>query len=191
MEKDQLRTELQNGVRSIAPSQRAEKSRKACGNLIRTPEFRNAGTVMAYLALPDEIDTHEIILAGWQQEKLMCAPRISWQQRHMIPVRLNTLETEFSTEVANLPNPTEGVPVPFEEIDLIVIPGLGFDESGNRLGRGGSYYDRFLSNEKIDAIRCGLCFDRQLIDYVPTKHYDESMDLVVTDERVIRFKRKK
>jgi len=191
MEKAQLRTDLQKGVRSITASQRAEKSYKACRNIIQTPEFRKAGTVMAYLALPDEVDTHEVILAGWQQEKLICAPKISWQQRHMIPVRIDTLETEFSTDVANLPNPVEGAPVPFGEIDLIIVPGLGFDKDGNRLGRGGSYYDRFLSNREIRAVRCGLCFDRQLIDCVPTKHYDEPMDMVVTDERVIRCEREK
>lgn len=191
MTKEQLRTKLQRDIRSISSSDREQKSRKACKNVIQTPEFQQAGTVMVYLALPDEIDTHEIILAGWQQNKLVCAPKISWRQRHMIPVRISTLETGFSTEVANLRNPTEGTPVPFGEIDFIVIPGLGFDKNGSRLGRGASYYDRFLSNHEIKGVRCGLGFEKQLIDYVPVKHYDEPMDLVITDRQVIRCKRKK
>jgi 5-formyltetrahydrofolate cyclo-ligase len=189
MGKAELRTDLQKGMRLLDSSQRTGKSRDACKNLIRTPEFQNSGTIMVYLALPHEVDTHEIILAGWQGGKVVCVPKISWQQRRMIPVRLNTLETEFSTEVAGLRNPIEGFPVPFEEIDMIVIPGLGFDRKGNRLGRGGAYYDKFLSNGQLKAVRCGLAFEQQLIDSVPTDKYDEPIDLLVTDKQALRFKR--
>jgi 5-formyltetrahydrofolate cyclo-ligase len=106
-------------------------------------------------------------------------------------VQINSLETEFSTEVAGLRNPVAGLPVPFEEIDLVVTPALAFDRKGNRLGRGGSYYDRFFTNEKLLASKCGFAFAEQLIDSIPVAEHDVPVDFLVTDEGVIYFHERK
>lgn len=142
---------------------------------------------MMYLSLPHEVDTSEAIFHAWQLGKTVAVPKISWQQRHMIPVQINSLETSFSTEVADLRNPTAGVPIPFGEIDLVVTPALGFDRKGNRLGRGGSYYDRFFSNEELKTQRCGFAFTEQLIDSIPVTEQDEPVNFLVTDEEIIYF----
>lgn len=188
MEKEQLRRELRKGLLEISPEQRSEKSRRACQNLISTPQFQNASVVMLYLSMPHEVDTSEAILSAWQLGKTVVVPKVSWQQRHMIPVQINSLETGFSTEVAGLRNPITGVPVPFEDIDLVVTPGLGFDRNGNRLGRGGSYYDRFFANPQLKAQKCGLAFAEQLVDSVPVAEHDQSIDFLVTDEKIMYFK---
>ena len=142
---------------------------------------------MLYLSLPHEVDTSEAILYAWQLGKIVVVPKISWEQRHMIPVRINSLETGFSTEAAGLRNPITGVPIPFEEIDLVVAPALGFDRKGNRLGRGGSYYDRFFANEKLKASRCGFVFSEQIIESVPVADHDKRVDFLVTDKEIIYF----
>ena len=187
MDKGQLRLRLQRCLLEMSAEQRSEKSRKACQNLISTPQFQRASAVMMYLSLPHEVDTSEAILCAWQLGKIVAVPKISWQQRHMIPVRINSLETSFSTEVAGLRNPVTGVPMPFEEIDLVVTPALGFDRKGNRLGRGGSYYDRFFANKELSAPRCGFAFTEQLIDSIPVTELDEVVDFLVTDEQVMYF----
>jgi 5-formyltetrahydrofolate cyclo-ligase len=187
MEKGPLRQELQKRLLEMTGEQRTAKSRKACRNLISTPQFQNASVVMMYLSLPHEVNTSDAILCAWQLGKIVAVPKISWQQRHMIPVLINSLETEFSTEVAGLRNPVAGTPVPFEEINLVVTPALGFDRKGNRLGRGGSYYDRFFANEKLSAPRCGFAFSEQLIDSIPVAEHDVPVDFLVTDEGVIYF----
>jgi 5-formyltetrahydrofolate cyclo-ligase len=105
----------------------------------------------------------------------------------MIPVRINSLETGFSTGSSWLRNPVAGVPVPFEEIDLVVTPALGFDREGNRLGRGGSYYDRFFANKQVRAARCGFAFAEQLLGSIPVTERDEPVDFLVTDEGILYF----
>jgi len=187
MDKEQLRLMLRRRLLEMSVEQRGEKSRKACQNLVSTAQFQDALTVMMYLSMPQEIDTSEAILHAWQVGKEVCVPKVSWEQRHMLPVRINSLETGFSTEVAGLRNPITGVPIPFGEIDLVVAPALGFDRRGNRLGRGGSYYDRFFANEEVAASRCGFAFAEQLIDSVPVVESDVPMDFLVTDEEVIYF----
>jgi 5-formyltetrahydrofolate cyclo-ligase len=191
MDKAQLRRELQNRVLAIPPEQRSEKSHRACQNLTSTPQFQQASTVMMYLSLPHEVDTSEAILHAWQQGKIVAVPKISWQQRHMIPVQINSLETEFSTETSGLRNPVTGVPVPFNEIELVVAPAIGFDKKGNRLGRGGSFYDRFFANEQLEAIRCGFAFAEQVVDSIPVTESDEPVDFLVTDQEVIYLKNQK
>lgn len=80
-----------------------------------------------------------------------------------------------------------GVPIPIGEIDLVVTPAVAFDDEGNRLGRGGSYYDRFFANEKLKAVKCGFAFAEQRIDSVPVTDHDQPVDFLVTDEEVIYF----
>ena len=191
MDKAELRRKLQNSLISMPPEQREEKSRKACRNLLSTPQFQNASTIMMYLTLPHEADTSEAILCAWQLGKTVAVPKMSWEQRHMIPVRINSLETGFSTGASGLRNPIAGVPVPFGDIDLVVTPALGFDKKGNRLGRGGSYYDRFFANAELKAARCGFGFAEQLVDSIPVTDHDEPVDIVVTDEEIIYFDNQK
>ncbi len=187
MNKERLRLQLQKSLLAMPSDLRSEKSQKACRNLISTSQFQNASAVMMYLSLPHEVDTSEAILCAWQLGKTVAVPKISWQQRHMIPVQINSLETGFSTEVADLRNPVTGTPMPFEEIDLVVTPALGFDRKGNRLGRGGSYYDRFFANEELKASRCGFAFAEQLVESVPVTPADKPVDFLVTDEEVVYF----
>jgi 5-formyltetrahydrofolate cyclo-ligase len=187
MDKSQLRRQLRSRLLGMSSQQRADKSKKACHNLIETPQFQNADVIMMYLALPHEADTASAILHAWQQGKMVVVPKISWQQRHIIPVQITSLETGFATEPSGLRNPVSGVPIPTEEIDLVVTPGLGFDKKGNRLGRGGAYYDRFFEHQQLKAHRCGFAFDEQLIDLLPVHDHDKLMDLLVTDKEVLYF----
>jgi len=185
MDKAELRRKLMDCLLAIPSEQRSERSRKACRNLVSTEQFQGASTVMMFLSLPHEVDTSEAILHAWQLGKAVAVPKISWQQRHMIPVRINSLETGFSTGASGLRNPIAGMPVPFGEIDLVVTPALGFDKKGNRLGRGGSYYDRFFANEELKAARCGFGFAEQIVELIPVTKHDEPVDIVVTDEEII------
>jgi len=189
MEKGQLREKFQKRLLELSDEQRSQKSKKACRNLISTRQFQSASVVMMYLSLPHEVDTSEAILCAWQLNKIVAVPKVSWQQRHMIPVRINSLETGFSTEVAGLRNPVTGVPVPFEEIELVVTPGLGFDRDGNRLGRGGGYYDKFFTNHELDVSRCGFAFSEQVIREVLATSKDEPVDFLVTDDEILYFNR--
>jgi len=191
MDKAELRRKLMDCLLAIPSEQRNERSRKACRNLVSTAEFQSASTIMMFLSLPHEVDTSDAILHAWQLGKAVAAPKISWQQRHMIPVLINSLETGFSTGASGLRNPISGLPVPFGDIDLVVTPALGFDKKGNRLGRGGSYYDRFFANAELKADRCGFAFAEQLLDSIPVTEHDEPVEILVTDEEIIYFNNQK
>ena len=188
MDKAQMRQQLRKRLITLSDRQRDADGKKACQNLINTEQFKQASVVMFYLSLPHEIDATLAILHAWQQEKMVAVPKVSWQQRHMIPVEINSLETGLAPEAGGLRNPITGVPVPLEDIDLVVTPGLAFDKKGNRLGRGGSYYDRFFDAQQLRASKCGFAFSQQVVESVPADNRDKPVDFLVTEEGVIQCK---
>jgi 5-formyltetrahydrofolate cyclo-ligase len=189
MVKDSLRLKLRKSLERINKEQRAQKSKKACQNLISTPQFQDASVIMMFLSLPDEIDTTEAIQHGWHEGKTIIVPKVYWEEKYMIPVKIDSFDDAFSTEVAGLRNPVTDESVPLEQIDLVVTPALGFDRTGHRIGRSGGFYDRFFSNEKLRAKKCGFGFKEQVLetDLVPAAVTDVPVDFLVTDEQIIYF----
>lgn len=184
-----MRQKLRNCLEQIDEKQRAEKSKKACQNLISTPQFQDASVIMIFLSLPDETDTTEAIRYGWREGKIITVPKVYWEEKYMIPVKIDSFDDAFSTEVAGLRNPVTDESVPLEQIDLVVTPALGFDRAGHRIGRSGGFYDRFFAHEKLRAKKCGLGFKEQVLetDLVPAAATDVPIDFLVTDEQIIYF----
>ncbi|MHC4759022.1 MAG: 5-formyltetrahydrofolate cyclo-ligase, partial [Planctomycetota bacterium] len=158
MDKNEWRVELKSCLESLQEDHRAQKSSRACEKLVSTTQFHNSSVVMMYLSIPFEADPSDAILHAWQLGKIVAVPKVIWEDKHMLAVQINSLEADFSFEVSGLRNPMKGIPVPFSDIDLVITPGLGFDKTGNRLGRGGAYYDRFFAHQELRAKRCGFGF---------------------------------
>jgi len=186
MDKAQMRRDLRTRLKELGDDERIGCSRDACQHLVNADQFKHASVVMFYLSLPHEIDVTPAILYAWQQGKTVAVPKVSWQQRHMIGVEITSLETGVVTEESGLRNPITGIPVPPDDIDLVVTPGPAFDKKGNRLGRGGSYYDRFFDSNKLSACKCGFAFSQQIVEDVPVDSQDVPMDLVVTEAGVTK-----
>ena len=185
MDKKQLRSRLRNSLNHLTESRRSDMSKKACRALIDTEQFRRASVIMFFLSMPREIDTTAAILNAWQNQKIVAVPKVSPHQKHMIPIRIHSLESGISTDQRGLRNPVTGPPVPPEDIQLVVTPGLAFDKNGNRLGRGASYYDRFFAAKQLNAAKCGFAFSCQIMNDVPVENHDQKVDLLVTDKEII------
>jgi 5-formyltetrahydrofolate cyclo-ligase len=183
--KRRLRSRMRQSLRDAGDRRRVGKNQQACRNLIATPQFQDASAIMMYLPLPYEVDPSESILAAWRCGKAVAVPRVSRQEKKMFPVQIRSLKSGFAPDVIGLRNPVIGVPMPVDRIDLVVAPALALDRFGNRLGQGGSYYDKFFADDSLRAIRCGLAFEEQLLDAVPVADWDEAVDMVVTNNSII------
>ena len=185
MDKIEMRHSLRSRLYGLPQGHRRTESKQACRNLIATDEYKKASSIMIFLSLPHEIETTAVILDAWQRGKTVAVPKMSWQQRHMIAVEITSLETGFSEERGGFKNPTTSVPMAVEDIDLVVTPGLGFDDKGNRLGRAGGYYDRYFKSEHLSAKKCGFAFSQQIVDSIPVDDHDERVDFLVSDAGVV------
>jgi 5-formyltetrahydrofolate cyclo-ligase len=188
--KKETRQELRKIIAAIPKEELRERSISACNILCEQPEYRKAEIIMTFLSLPMEIDTSPIVLRSWLERKRVLAPKVSWEQRRMLPLELTSLTQDIlENSPLGLREPASGPPFPLSAIDLVIVPGLGFDEFGNRLGRGQGFYDNFLSHKEWKGIACGLAFHEQFLPSVPAGPHDMQVDLLVTDQGVYRFGR--
>lgn len=185
--KKDLRQRLRSVLAALSPEEVSARSLRACHRLFEQPEYTKADVVMVFLSLPTEVDTTPLVLRAWQDRKRVVAPKVSWNQRRMMPVEIRSLTDDVAVSTMGIREPTAGVPMPTSLINLVVVPGLGFDEFGNRLGRGRGFYDRFLSNPEFKGVACALAFEAQVTTTIPTGPLDRHVDMLVTDEKVRRF----
>ena len=187
-DKPQVRRILRGRLAGLSTADRHAQSSAAAKLVEELPEWRQARVVMLYLALPDEADTSELFARAFAEGRTVAVPRITDPRaRRMAPVHIHSLEegklqeAHFGVRIP-LAEPEE---VPIESIDLVIVPGLGFSRRGERIGRGLGYYDRFLADSRLRATLCGMAFDAQLLDQLPTDDHDRRMDIIVSRE-VIR-----
>ncbi len=185
--KAEIRKLLRQRLAVITDEQRRQKSSVACSLLIHSGEFAAARVVMIYLSMPLEIDTAAIALRAWQEGKTIVVPKVSWDQRRMMPVEISSLHAGLTTTGNGIREPIDGKPIPVDLIDLVVVPGLGFTSDGHRIGRGMGFYDRFLSQGDFFGLSCGLAFEEQVLEEVPVLDHDVPLSMLVTDRGIRRF----
>ena len=188
--KRSIRRQMKEALSGFEAEDLAQRSAAACARLIALEEFRSASVIMIYLSLPTEVDTSPIALAAWQDDKTVLAPKVSWEHRHMLALEIHSLQSNLVIDERGLREPDYGHPWPVNDIDLIVVPGLAFDTRGNRLGRGMGFYDRFLGQPTLRALKCGLAFHEQVVANLPISENDVPIDVLATDRQVLRFDRR-
>lgn len=187
MTKKELRQHLRSILEQFSPKELHARSVLACQHLIDTPEYDQAEIIMIFLSLPTEVDTTPLALQAWRDHKRVLAPKVSWEQRRMLPTEIRSLSDDVSESPMGIREPAQGMPIPVGNIDLVIVPGLGFDGLGNRVGRGRGFYDRFLAHRDWKGAACGLALHEQVVNQVPTRDHDMKVDLLATDQQVHRF----
>jgi len=185
--KKELRQHIRQVLANLAPAEIHERSVKACTNLIDTREYGRAGVILVFLSLPTEVDTTPLVLQAWRDRKQVLAPQISWDQRRMLPIEIHSFSDNLTESRLGIREPVNGVPIPVSGIDMVIVPGLGFDLQGNRIGRGRGFYDRFLAHEDWHGLPCGLALEEQVVEEVPVSAHDMRIDMLVSDVEVRRF----
>lgn len=185
--KQAIRQMLREKVGAISPEQRHEQSVAACSLLSSISEFVQARVVMLYLSMPDEVDTAPLALRCWQAGKTVVVPKVSWDQRRMLPVEISSLSAGITSTRPGMREPVAGKPVPLDLIDLVIVPGIGFSTSGHRIGRGMGFYDRFLAQSDFIGLSCGLAFDVQIVSTLPVLDHDVPLSMLTSDRRILRF----
>ena len=185
--KSALRRQLRDVLGSMPESERHLKSVSACRLVATCEEFQTARVVMLYLSMPTEVDTAGLALKCWQDGKTVVVPKVSWDQRRMLPVEITSLKDATTTSGQGVREPHAGNPIPLDLIDLVIVPGLGFTADGHRIGRGMGFYDRFLAQGDFIGRSCGLAFEDQLVPTLPVLDHDVPLHMLVTDRGIRRF----
>lgn len=187
LSKPAIRKLLRQRIEAMSDELRHQKSVSACSLLLSSAEFQAARTVMLFLSMPLEVETSPIALRCWQQGKVVAVPKVSWDQRRMLPVEINSLTRGLTTTGPGVLEPIAGNPVPVNLIDMVIVPGIAFTTQGHRIGRGMGFYDRFLAQPQFMGMSCGLAFEEQLLEDLPVLDHDMPLGMLVTDREIRRF----
>ena len=181
-EKASLRKEMQAKLRGVVEVECRRASRLACDRLLELDEVREAGTVLFYMAMRNELDPQRAMEACLSEGITVAVPRIDPETRELEAIQIESLsERHFERDRMGIPTPRGGRLVRATEIDAVVAPGLAFDREGGRLGRGAGYYDRLLVRVSEHCSTVGFAYGFQLVGRVPTSRHDRRVRRIVTE----------
>ncbi len=166
-----------------------EKSEKIREFFFNFPLVESANLILFYLSLPYEVQTEHLIRDVLGMGKRVAVPLVKKEKREIVPCELNNYDKELEDGLWGISQPKVGCKrVDIKKIDLVVVPGVVFDEAGHRLGFGAGFYDRFLTLLPSTAKTVAFSFEMQIVKEVPCLPHDVPVDYIITERRVIECK---
>jgi 5-formyltetrahydrofolate cyclo-ligase len=170
---------------AMGAAQRAAASRRIAARVASLPELKGARRICCFMSFRTEVDTRPILDWACAQQREILAPRI---------LGPGAMEAAACAGPADLvPGPWD-IPEPHcgmaacdpDAIDAVLVPGAVFDEAGGRIGYGGGFYDSFMTRLRPGVPRVALAFETQIVPHLALEPHDLPVDVIVTEERVIR-----
>ncbi|GMQ91163.1 MAG: 5-formyltetrahydrofolate cyclo-ligase [Gammaproteobacteria bacterium] len=193
--KQQLRQELRQYRLSLSTTQQAQAAIRLAHNLKHLRQFRSSQRIACYLASDGEIETATIIDDIWAMGKQCYLPVLNQSRIHPLRFAHFNEDSALVTNRFDIPEPVIHPRnlVHAVNLDLILLPLVGFDTRGNRLGMGGGFYDRclqFMNRRQFwqNPTLVGLAYHQQLSDKIRPDAWDVKLHAIVTDQEIILAK---
>lgn len=185
--KNQVRRDMLERRRALSTEARETASRKILQRLYSEPIYLQAGTVMAYAPIKDEVSLYPLLENCLKENRKLAIPLITGKG-HMEAVHVPSLDvlTEGAYGILTVAEEKRQLLSP-ELIDCVIVPGAAFSIRGDRLGLGAGYYDRFLER-CTEAARIALAFSCQVANELPIEPHDVKMDMIITEAGCIKIR---
>lgn len=175
MGKEQLRERLRKQREQIQTQDRKLWDQDLHRQFWSLPKYRSAKTIMIYLSFGSEINTWPLLEQAWKDGKSVLVPKVRKYPKEIIAVEINS-KTDLKPGLWGISEPINDQEFDPGLIDIVVVPGLAFDQAGYRLGYGGGYYDRFLP--RVHGHQVGLCYP-SFLRQIPIMPWDQKVDQVL------------
>ena len=182
------RSTVQERLAGVSSEEFRGWSSAICRRLIEWGPTRNAVCPMVYL--PTAVEAGVDCYTAWRLKNglTVCGPRVDWESLDMSARVIGDLERGIEIRRHGIREPVDdALAVDSGRIDVVLTPGVVFDESGRRVGRGAGCYDRFLAQSGLMAgiLTVGVCFEAQLVARAPADKHDVPMRAIITERRII------
>lgn len=187
MNKEEIRRNVLKKRLSLSSEYIKKKSQQILLNLVETVEYKNSQNIMFYVATKSEVQTEGMIKVSIKMGKNVFVPIILPECLNLAPSKIFDFDVELEKSSKGILEPKKEYRRLFtpENIDLIIVPGVAFDLSGNRIGRGFGYYDNFLSKIHTSTKIIALAFEMQIVKKIFADKNDVSVNKIITESRVI------
>lgn len=186
--KSEIRFEILNKRNAQSAEEIIRKSLFIENNLFSIEGFAKSIVCAFYASFRSEVSTYDMMSRCMDMNKRIFLPITIKPSHELIFSEIKSLN-ELKPNKMGIPEPGWDYirPIELENIDSIIIPGVAFDLDGYRIGYGGGYYDRLIKKLPSKCLKIGLAFESQIIDSVPKNTYDMSVDMIVTEDRIIKI----
>ncbi len=187
MKKEDIRNKILSLRKSLPLEEAMKKSLKIQKILFNLPEFINAKTILFYVSTKNEVKTENMIKKSLKKGKRVIVPISNVKEKTLTLSELKDFDKELEPGSFNILEPKKEFirKVSPEEIDLIIVPGVAFDEDRERIGYGMGFYDKFLNSLKRRVPVIGLAYEFQIVDDIPVHDKDVTVDKIITEKRII------
>lgn len=169
--------------RDLKKEENSLNDSKIFNNLISLNSYKRAKKVFVYIGFGSEINTKSLIEIMLKEGKEVFVPKVL--EEEMIALKITSLNNLIESKFKILEPVGEKSDIDGEEFDLIIMPGVAFDRSGNRIGYGKGYYDKYLKDVKSDIKKIALAYELQLIEEIETEEHDLKVDSIITENEII------
>lgn len=184
MRKQDIRKIIKRKRQELNKDIKQELDKKIINNFFNSEYIKKSNVIFIYVGMDTEINTTNIINKLLDMGKRVAVPKVLPENKEMVALEIKSLLDLNESGAFGILEPDITKKNIGDEIDLIVLPGLAFDKRGYRIGYGGGFYDRFLDiHNKVK--RVSLCYNFQIIENVPEEDFDERVDTIITEDKVI------
>lgn len=181
-----LRKQIRGALQKILPAARNAMSAQIRDRLKEQAIWKKAGSVLFFAPLPDEVDVWPLLEDALTGGKIAALPRFDSTGNCYVACQVKNLRSELVPGQFGIREPgAHCIEIPFNRLDWVLVPGVGFDLQGRRLGRGRGFYDRLLAD--VDGIKCGIAFDEQVVNEVPAGPSDVRLNFILTPTRCVEI----
>jgi 5-formyltetrahydrofolate cyclo-ligase len=181
-DKAEWRSRFRTGLKSLSQAQRDKDSASARDLLRSQTVWQQAGAILFYSPMVGELDLSPLLDETLQAGKKAALPGFVNETGTYQAFEISHLTRDCAPGKFGIVEPgAHCPPISLKHLDLVLAPGLGFDVSGRRLGRGQGFYDRLLAG--IAGAKCGVAFDLQVVAQIPAAGHDVSMNFILTPTR--------
>ena len=179
-----IRSRIAKQRDSLTEKEALEKSALIAEKALGLQELQNARNIACYLSFRNEAETRPLMESLWSSGKSVFVPVVSGKRNELQWAKMEA-NSILSKNRFGIPEPKTAEFADPQSIDAFIVPGIAFDESGNRLGWGKGYYDKFFAQHPTRGTKIGLAYDFQVLEEIPCDERDQKMDWVLTEKRVL------
>ncbi len=185
--KQELRRKIAKKLEALSAEDIREKLRAIEAQLFDFANFLEAESSLLYINQANEVDTGSILRRCIKGPKDIVLPLFDPRNGGARLYKIQDIESDLRKAGGSVlePDPNRCKPVPMDNIDIAIIPGIAFDEKGGRLGTGAGRYDRIIPKLPVTTRKVAFAFEEQITHLVPMESHDKFVDIIITEKRVI------
>ena len=185
--KKEIRKSIIEKRNKIKNKDKTSMDKKIIESFKKEDSYKKARGIFIYIGFGSEINTKVIIEDALKKGKEVYVPKVKGKE--MLLIKIDSLENLVTSSYGILEPIGDNNNFDVDKLDLLVMPGVAFDNSGNRIGYGGGYYDRFLEKNKTNAEKIALAYEFQILNSINNEKHDVNVDKIITEERIINISR--